>query len=107
MMFDKFGRLAEALATTVSTSRRGFFSRVGKSALGMAGALGALGVTAAAQSGGVVCCKYKKFFQFYGGHSKETFYTFVCQPAGTTCAPLYEGSSLESTFTKSDCSKCG
>ena len=58
-MFAKIGRLAEGLATSMSTSRRGFLGRVGQSALGAAGALGALAVTATAQSGGVVCCKYK------------------------------------------------
>ena len=57
-MFEKIGRLAEGLATNVSTSRRGFLGRVGQAALGVAGALGALAVTASAQSGGVVCCKY-------------------------------------------------
>ena len=55
-MFAKIGRLAEKLATNVSTSRRGFLGRVGQAALGAAGALGVLAVTATAQSGGVVCC---------------------------------------------------
>ena len=36
-MFEKLGRLAEGLASNVSTSRRGFLGRVGKTALGVAG----------------------------------------------------------------------
>ena len=41
-MFEKIGRLAEGLASSMSTSRRGFLGRVGKSALGAAGIMGAV-----------------------------------------------------------------
>ena len=58
-MFEKIGRLAEAAATNVSVSRRGFFGQLGRGALVVAGALGGvLGAAApapAAQSY-VTCC---------------------------------------------------
>ena len=41
-MFEKIGRLAEAAATNVSVSRRGFFGQLGRGALVVAGALGGL-----------------------------------------------------------------
>jgi hypothetical protein len=101
-MFEKIGRLAEGLATTVGTTRRGFLGRVGKSALGVAAALGALGV-AAAQSGGVVCCKYHCGHLPYR-HDKAAS---VCLAAGSTCAAFVnEGCQLVNSSTKSDCSKC-
>jgi hypothetical protein len=98
MMFKKIGRLAEGFASNVSTSRRGFLGRVGKAALGVAGALGAMAVTASAQSGGVVCCKY--LCGSYKGHSEFS----TCQAAGTTC-PQMIGCKLRSS-NRSDCSKC-
>src|SRR5438128_2715803 len=79
-MFAKIGRLAEKLATNVSTSRRGFLGRVGQAALGAAGALGVLAITATAQSGGVVCCKYKCDDRVYSDR-----FIHLCLPAGTTC----------------------
>jgi hypothetical protein len=105
-MFSKIGRLAERMASTMSTSRRGFLGQVGKSALGVAGALGALAVTASAQSGGVVCCKYRCRTLPYKTHHVMK----VCQPASTSCAAtIYQGldvCKLKSTTTEPDCSKC-
>jgi hypothetical protein len=60
-MFEKIGRLAEAAATNVSVSRRGFFGQLGRGALVVAGALGGLlSATApvrADPSGGVTCLR--------------------------------------------------
>jgi hypothetical protein len=59
-MFEKIGRLAEAAATNVSVSRRGFFGQLGRGALVVAGALGGLLSAAApvgaAPPGTVTCC---------------------------------------------------
>ena len=41
-MFEKIGRFAETLATSVGQSRRGFLGHLGKGALGMAGMIGGL-----------------------------------------------------------------
>jgi hypothetical protein len=41
-MFEKIGRYAEAMATSAGQSRRGFLGRLGKGALGVAGAMGGL-----------------------------------------------------------------
>jgi hypothetical protein len=100
MMFKKITRLAEGLATNVSASRRGFLGRVGQAALGVAGAIGALAITATAGSGDVVCCKYNCTNSPYRHRRHVT----VCQPAGTTCAPS-PGCQVV-TQTVSDCSKC-
>jgi hypothetical protein len=103
-MFEKIGRLAEGLVTDVSASRRGFLGRVGKSALGVAAALGALAVSSSAQSGGVVCCEYSCL-----GGSKR-YHPKVCLPAGSTCSSRIPGGYgscyLVHETKKSDCSKC-
>jgi hypothetical protein len=63
-MFEKIGRLAEAAASNVSVSRRGFFGQLGRGALVVAGALGGLlGAAApvgAAPPGTVTCCGGRK-----------------------------------------------
>jgi hypothetical protein len=104
-MFSKIGRLAEGLATSVATSRRGFLGRVGRSALGVAGALGAVSVAVAAGSGGVVCCTYQC--------SYEAQIVKVCLPKGSTCpdSMFGIGARLETCYLtkvsgKGDCSKC-
>jgi hypothetical protein len=103
-MFERFGRLAEGLATGVGTSRRGFLGRLGRSALGAAGALGALAVAAAAQTGGVVCCTYKCDPAYSRHHSTYT----LCLSAGSTCPSSSTGicQKLTSHRTASDCSQC-
>jgi hypothetical protein len=57
-MFEKIGRLAEAAATNVSVSRRGFFGQLGRGALVAAGALGGLLSAGAPVRAGdfVTCC---------------------------------------------------
>jgi hypothetical protein len=78
-MFDKIGRLAEAAATSVSVSRRGFFGQLGRGALVVAGALGGvLGAAAPARAGEAdnsVPCNCR-----FGGR---------CQKPGTSC--VYKG----------------
>jgi hypothetical protein len=60
-MFEKLGRLAEAAASSVGASRRGFLGRMGRAALGMAGVVaGLLALPAVSPAqGGVLCCKYQ------------------------------------------------
>ena len=41
-MLEKIGRYAETLATSAGQSRRGFLGRLGRGALGVAGAVGGL-----------------------------------------------------------------
>ena len=41
-MFEKIGRLADGMASSISTSRRGFLGRVGKTAMGAAGMMSAV-----------------------------------------------------------------
>jgi hypothetical protein len=80
-MFDKIGRLAEAAATTVSVSRRGFFGQLGRGALVVAAALGGLlGAAAPARAGGQHgCCNFG-----------------TCKPPGDGCVyagcfPIFQG----------------
>jgi hypothetical protein len=58
-MFEKIGRYAEAVATSAGQSRRGFLGRLGKGALGVAGAVAGLLLfprEALAFSGCQYCC---------------------------------------------------
>jgi hypothetical protein len=86
-MFEKVGRWAETVASSVSVSRRGFLGRLGQGALAAAGVLGGALLSArqagAQSSGGVVCCYYlcRKPSNPYAYRSRT-----VCQKAGTTCA---------------------
>jgi hypothetical protein len=60
-MLEKITNAAERLATGVAESRRGFFARLGKLALGAAGAVvGLLALPTAAQAGQMDkhCCVY-------------------------------------------------
>jgi hypothetical protein len=105
-MFEKLGRIAEGAATGLSSSRRGFLGRLGRSALAAAGALGVAAAGSMAQAGGgAVCCKY--VYKLNGTYHAHTFY-YVCQPAGTTCAPyIFETEPLVNQRNVSDCTKCG
>jgi|SRR6516162_4848108 hypothetical protein len=60
-MFDKIGQLAEAAATHVSVSRRGFLGRFGQVALGAAGVVSGLSTLAGraqASSKNLYLCEY-------------------------------------------------
>ncbi len=104
-MFEKISRMAEAAATNVSVSRRGFLGRLGQSALGVAAVLAGMNAVTA-QSGGVVCCKYHCPSYSYnpykkGGPSKVVFTT--CLPAGSTCNSY--GCTVNQ-HNASSCDKC-
>jgi hypothetical protein len=61
-MFEKIDRLADGMATSMSTSRRGFLGRLGKMAMGAAGAVGTvllLSGNAQAHAGTCWYCEYK------------------------------------------------
>jgi hypothetical protein len=109
-MFEKIGRLAEAAATNVSVSRRGFLGRLGQSALGFVGVLAGLSATAAsAQSGGsYVCCTWNcsNPYRRHLGFTKLV----LCLPPGTncynlaTCGPF--GGTLIGNKTVNSCNGC-
>jgi hypothetical protein len=100
-MFDKIGRLAEAAATNVSLSRRGFFGQLGRGALVVAGALGGLLGAAApvgAAPGVVACCGIGEcksprpgcvFFHYYCGYSANVC-TWFCNHVPTS-SPCHRG----------------
>ena len=108
-MFEKVGRLAEAVASRVSVSRRGFLGRLGQGALAAAGVLGGFLLSArgggAQSSGGVVCCLYQgsRYPKKYYGYR----YRKTCQNAGTTCPPVYRGLNLVRQSTAASCGGCG
>jgi hypothetical protein len=108
ILFEKVGRLAEALASRVSVSRRGFLGRLGQGAMAAAGVLGGFLLSArqawAQSSGGVVCCFYRvsRYPKKYYGYKDYK----ICQNAGTTCPPEYRGAPLWLQSTAAMCSKC-
>jgi hypothetical protein len=103
-MFEKIGRLAEAAATNVSVSRRGFFGRLGQAALAVGAVLGGFS-TAAAGPRGVVCCYY-----YCTGHYPKASFRTQCQPAGTSCASYIHGTScsllINGQSTAAACKDC-
>ena len=103
-MFEMIGRLAEAVATNVSVSRRGFFGRFGQAALAVGAVLGGFS-TAAAGPRGVVCC----FYYCFGNYPKSRFRT-LCRPAGTSCASYIHGTScsllINGQSTAAACKDC-
>jgi len=102
-MFEKITQLAEAAATHVSLSRRGFMGRLGQGAIAVGALLGSF--TVARAGSGVVCCKYS-CSGLYKGHYQD----FACLPQGSTCRPTTGGSGgfckLTHQFTASDCTRC-
>ncbi len=108
-MFEKVGRLADSVVTSVSVSRRGFLGRLSQGALATAGALGGFLLSAGRASAdphpGVVCCFYRvsRYPKKYYGYRDVK----ICQAAGTTCPSEYSGASLLRQSTGPMCSKCG
>jgi hypothetical protein len=108
-MFERIVRAAEAAASNVGQSRRGFLGLLGRGAVAAAGVLGGFLLSArevgADPSGGVVCCVYQCFRvrrgYRYSYRSKKT-----CQPAGTTCAQSDNGCYLVAQSTAAACGQC-
>jgi hypothetical protein len=101
-MFEKIGRLAEAAATNVSVSRRGFFGQLGRGALVVAGALGGL-LSAAAPVGAmppesVTCCGKRKCKPPASGC---VFGGYYCNPYGRRRAYCYW--QCNGTSTRNGC----
>ena len=110
-MFERIGRLAEAAASNVGVSRRGFLGRLGQSALGAVGVLAGLaatGATARAGGGGsYVCCKWR----CYGARINKCYPApFTCGSSGEPfCSDPFGGPSsptLISQTTVKNCSGC-
>jgi hypothetical protein len=104
-MFERITQLADAAATRVSLSRRGFLGRLGQGALGAVGVLGGLLLFPrdARADGSVLCCHYAcKPRGYIGFHAKTT-----CQKAGTPCAAtIGSGCELIGSSTAATCSDC-
>ena len=109
-MFEKLGRLAEAAASSVGVSRRGFLGRMGRAALGMAGVVAGLLAlpTVSPAQGGVLCCKYQCRVGYLCNKVKQGF--IMCVTTGScptytvfpgTCRCVYSGS-----VTKASCTNC-
>ncbi len=102
-MFEKITQLAEAAATRVSLSRRGFLGRLGQGALAVGALLAGSAAPARGGQTGVVCCKYAcSNFPYKGGKS----FSVSCQAAGTTCSPFSGFCELQQQSTASDCTQC-
>ena len=112
-MFEKVGRLAEAAATHVGVSRRGFLGRVGQGALAVTGVLGGLFALPrdALAAGSYTCCSWK--CNTYRGMGRWTVHTcyrpgFNCGsylPPGLT-APCNYGGKFVSQKSVSSCTYC-
>jgi hypothetical protein len=90
-MFDRVGEAAEKLATKVS--RRAFMGRLGKGAVTLAGAVGALlAIPSLVQAGGECPCPHNTWFccQYDAGNGGIIY----GKPKGCTCAPTYKGHLL-------------
>jgi hypothetical protein len=110
-MFEKIGRLAEAAATNVSVSRRGFLGQLGRGALVVAGAVGGLLVFSrdALAAGSYVCCVYQCYYGPFGG-PRQGFTRRYCYPPGSSCSsPLWVqcpyGGTLQQKLVNS-CNSC-
>jgi hypothetical protein len=88
-MFEKIGRLAEAAATNVSVSRRGFLGHLGRGALATAAAVGTLLILPRdAQAGppkncSACDCSNKKTFCYRGCTNCPDYTTCWCFCTGS------------------------
>jgi hypothetical protein len=105
-MFEKIGRLAEAAATNVSVSRRGFLGRLGQGALAMTGVLGGLlAIPRDTRAGGsYVCCKWTCVIRY---KTPQKVTRTACLPPGSSCPyPYGLGCQLPKQTMVSSCSQC-
>jgi hypothetical protein len=103
-VFEKIGRLAEAAASNVGESRRGFLGRLGQGALAAVALLGGVFASSAAGQSGVVCCFYQcppRRNNPYFNPTKK-----VCQAAGTTCASTAGDCFFIWQSTRAKCGDC-
>jgi hypothetical protein len=89
-MFEKIGQVAEQMASTVSMSRRGFFSRLagvaGMTALGLT-ALWTPAADARNPPGAVYCCK-KRGVTYCCCYQNDPNLSYCLQSCGGLCARL-------------------
>jgi len=102
-MLEKITQLAEATATRVSLSRRGFLGRARQGALALGALLAGFANPAGAGQTGVVCCTYRCDAKPYKGHVSFV----ICQATGP-CASSYGngGCHLTSHRIAGDCTQC-
>jgi hypothetical protein len=101
-MFERIGRLAEAAASNVGVSRRGFLGRLGQGALVAVGVLGGVLVSPkSALAGGVLCCTYH-CVGFHSGNLRRCYTNGCPGQIGTSYRPCY----LKNQKTVSDCKHC-
>jgi hypothetical protein len=93
-MLEKIGRYAETLATSAGQSRRGFLGRLGKGALGLAGAVGGL-LLFPGEALACHCCGY--------GCPTKGFVTTGCPPGGGRCPPTIRYRGETCTIVQNDC----
>jgi hypothetical protein len=100
-MFERLLQSAESMATRVSVSRRGFFKKVGRGALSVAGLFGAvLVLPGGAQAGNYNCCVYSCLDVF-----NRPFYDYVCV-TGSCPPPPIQNCGFDHSFTVRNCNQC-
>ncbi len=99
-MLEKIGRLAEKAASNVNVSRRGFFGRLGKAALAVAGGLGFSVATAEGGAGGVWCCSYSD------GPSQNLCFDYAQFCSTKKCPYSYHGLPLVQKTKVANCTYC-
>jgi hypothetical protein len=94
IMFEKFGRFAETLATSAGQSRRGFLGRLGKGAMGVAGLVG-----------GVFLFPREAYaFRGCGYDCPRCGFTIrACPPPGTPCPGTIKCRGVKCILVARDC----